>query len=486
MAAKPTNNPEAYEAYLRGRAVWNKLASGTEDYDEMVRHFSEAVKLDPQFALAWSFLSVAHSNQYWAFKSTPALAEEAKAALGEAKRLQPGLSETHFAEGMYDYKVLGDYEAALRAFAVVREISANSTAAIEFSAYVKRRQGKWDEAVRLHEESLEIDPRNPIILSEAALTYRALRRFTEAAVLVDRAREIEPEDPQLLTQRAEISLAQGDAVTAERLLKAVPIVNGDPETKMALVRFYTIERRYPEAIQALQTTLAQPEKFPAGFPALAAHYRAELALVEALAGKPTARGSLDRAQTEMTAVRREHDVTDWSRTLLLLVAAFRQDKATVDAVAAELAAHIRSDAFTASAFGKPSLRDARASGKQKPRSLFSRSRFKSPEAPASRRCCCAWIPCGIRSGAIRGSRNLRTRIRSSRPGFVRRSAAPELLGEKKARRKVLRVRLLMEASLAISSHGRPPTTCQQPRPPERGGVSPPLGDLHRCRRDPRS
>ena len=165
VSSKPTENSAAYEAYLRGLALWNKTTVLPEDSEEIVRNFSRAVELDPKFALGWAFLSVAHSYRYREFDPTPTRAAQAKETLDRARSLQADLGETHFADGMYQYKVRLDFEKALNAFQKARDLSANRAMAVEFSSYVKRRQGKWDEALRLHEESLEIDPRNPIILS---------------------------------------------------------------------------------------------------------------------------------------------------------------------------------------------------------------------------------------------------------------------------------------------------------------------------------
>ena len=94
--------------------------------------------------------------------------------------------------------------------------------AAEYSAYVKRRQGKWEEAIRLHEEALERDPRNPPLLSESAVTYRAVRRFPETDALLDRAREVEPENPRLLVQKVEAAAAQGNLEQAGRFLEHGP------------------------------------------------------------------------------------------------------------------------------------------------------------------------------------------------------------------------------------------------------------------------
>jgi TolB-like protein/Flp pilus assembly protein TadD len=353
VAAKPTENPAAYEEYLRGLAIWNKLTALPEDYDEMVRHFSRAVELDPKFALSWSFLSVAHSYNYKEFDPTPQRAAAAREALEHARNLQPNLGETQFAEGMYCYKVSLDFDQALEAFQKARERLAHRSLAIEFSSYVKRRQGKWDDALRLHGQSLEVDPRNPIILSEAALTYRALRRFEEARALIDRAREIEPGNAQLLVQKAEVFFAQGDSEAAGRLLKTVTVDVRDPQVTMTCVRFWVMMRQYPEAIRILQHVLAAPEKLPPAFGAIAANYRAELAITQALAENPEARAGLLRAREELTSIGAKGGEMSWTETLLLLVSGFLRDKATVDDVAAQLRHRIDADAMSG-----PSLEEA--------------------------------------------------------------------------------------------------------------------------------
>lgn len=346
VAAKPTESPEAYEAYLRGLAIWNKLTVLPEDYDEMIKHLSRAVALDPRFAIAWSFLSVAQSYNYRQFDSTPQRAALAKEALERARSLQPDLGEAHFAEGMYCYKVLQDYNKAFDAFQKARERSANRFMAVEFSSYVKRRQGKWDDALRLQVESLELDPRNPILLSETAVTYRALRRFDEASALIDRAREIEPENAQLIVQKAEVSVAQGDLAIADRLLKNIAIDGGDPVVTMAYVRFQMMKRQYPEAIRALKTVLAEPEKLPKALGAIAVNYRAELAITESLAGNPEAKAGLEQAREDLTPIHVQGSATNWTETMLLLVSGFLQDKATVDAMAAQLRDRIENDSLS--------------------------------------------------------------------------------------------------------------------------------------------
>ena len=343
VSSKPTNNPDAYEAYLRGLALWNRLTVLPKDSDEIIHYFSKAVELDPKFALGWSFLCVAVSYKYGEFDPTPARAAQAKEALDRARSLQPDLGEVDFAEGMYSYKVLRNFDKALESFQKARDRSANRNMAIEFSSYVKRRQGKWDEALRLHDESLEIDPRNPVLLSETAITYRALRRFNEAHALIDRAREIEPENIQLLALKAEMHFAQGDSVQAGRLLNDIRLDARDPVVAMACVRYWVMVRKFDVAIDALKRVVEGSEKLPE---AIAANYRGELAITEAVAGIPEAKVALERSREELTAIRSQGGNLHWTANVLLLVSGFLKDKATVDLVATELRDKIDSDALS--------------------------------------------------------------------------------------------------------------------------------------------
>ena len=348
VSAKPTNNAAAYEEYLRGLALWNKATSLPGDTDEIVRHLSQAVELDPKFALGWSFLSVAYSNSYAELAATEARAAKAKEALDNALALNPDLGEAHFAQGMYRYKVQRDFDGALESFQLARDHSANRAMAIEFSAYVKRRQGKWDDVLKLHAESLKLDPRNPTILAEVALSYRALRRFEEAQAVIDRAREIEPENTQLICQKAEMAFAAGDSATTKRLLKDVEVDASDPFVTMVCVRYRAMNRQFADAITELKKVVESPEVLTPGFSMIAVNYRAELAILEKLAGNPDAKSILERAREELVAARAESGDINWTNGMLLVVAGMLQDKATVESVAQHVQAKIKMDAMSAS------------------------------------------------------------------------------------------------------------------------------------------
>ena len=173
LAVKPTNNPEAYDAYLRGLALEARTRSFLSDQAKVVGFYERAGQLDPAFALAWARLSRANAQMYFAgLDSTSARRDAAERALNTAQKLQPNSPETLLAQAYYQYWVRRDYELAKATFARVRELLPGSSNVPGALALIARRQGHWDESVAYWEQTLVLDPRNTEWLAAAAETVR--------------------------------------------------------------------------------------------------------------------------------------------------------------------------------------------------------------------------------------------------------------------------------------------------------------------------
>src|SRR5438128_1461363 len=129
ITAKPTDNPEAYDAYLRGLAYGRKTSVAPANILSAQRYLREAVRLDPKFALAWAVLSNVDAAGYLTTTLQPTLAlrEEARQAAETALTLQPDLGEALHAKGYYYYSCLKDYDAAVRYFEQARQLLPNSS-----------------------------------------------------------------------------------------------------------------------------------------------------------------------------------------------------------------------------------------------------------------------------------------------------------------------------------------------------------------------
>jgi TolB-like protein/Tfp pilus assembly protein PilF len=196
IAAKPTDNVEAYDAYLRGLAYNLKTLTTPANSLGAQKYLREAVRLDPKFALSWALLSYVEARGYITqnLQPTAALREEARQAAETALTLQPNLGEAILAKGQYYYACLKDYDTAVRCFEQARQFLPNSSQIPESLAYVTRRRGQWDESEAYFDQAERHDPRNVSILTQHAQSYVQLRRFPEALRKLDQVLDIIPDD----------------------------------------------------------------------------------------------------------------------------------------------------------------------------------------------------------------------------------------------------------------------------------------------------
>jgi len=254
FGAKPTDNPEAYGAYLRGLAAEGESIDSVYSTQKAISFYKRAVHLDPTFGLAWSRLSRAHSSLYPSFGDST---EAAKRALETAQKLEPDLPETVLALAQYQYSELHDYDAAKTTFFRVSKMLPGSSEIPAALAQIARHQGKWEETVAYYGQALVFDPRNAELLTEAADNYEDLRRFDNALKLYDRALKIRPNDLDLLASKAGIYQAQGNLTEAARCLAGVNALTPSYEAVAQKVEQLIFERNFREAVQLLETRFDQ-------------------------------------------------------------------------------------------------------------------------------------------------------------------------------------------------------------------------------------
>jgi serine/threonine-protein kinase len=220
--ARPTDNMDAYNAYLRGREH-----SGSYDQaelDQAVAMFKRAAELDPGFALAYANLS---GNHTWAYLTRIDATEErkgrAKLAAERALEIDPDLPEGHMALGLYYDRCLGDSERAFEEFGIAAKHRPNNALLLSIMAGAHRRKGRWQEAVEGFERAKGLDPQNYDILNELARTYHFLRRFEEAAEVVERAIALAPDRVDAYVTRWSIYWSwYGPSPQSRRVLEQAP------------------------------------------------------------------------------------------------------------------------------------------------------------------------------------------------------------------------------------------------------------------------
>jgi tetratricopeptide (TPR) repeat protein len=258
LAVKPTNNPEAYDAYLRGLAFEARGALSLDLLLKAIDFYERAVRLDPNFALAWARLSRADAFLYSSTgDTTVARRDAAKRALENAQRLEPNSSETLLALGYYQYWALRDYGPAKTTFERVIKMLPGSSEVPTALGRVARREGHWDKSIAYFEQALTLDPRNVELLVDAAGTYTILRQFPAALKLYDRALDITPNDPNLMASKACIYQVQGNLQEAAKFLTDV---NAQTQSAAAFAdKLFQLglERNHGKAVRLLQTRLTQ-------------------------------------------------------------------------------------------------------------------------------------------------------------------------------------------------------------------------------------
>jgi serine/threonine protein kinase/Tfp pilus assembly protein PilF len=305
IAAKPTDNPHAYDAYLRGLAYTLKTGFTPANSLGAQKYLKQAVQLDPDFALGWALLSYVDASGYLtqSLQPTETLREEARQAANTALRLQPKLGEAVFAKGFYHYACLRDYDSAVDYLEQAHHLLPNNSRIPQSLAYVERRRGNWDKSEAYFNKAEKLDPRNVNLLSQHARSYVCLRRFPEALAKLEQILNITPDDIDTIVLKARIAQAQGDLPRAATLL--APLRLGADYANALETQVYQaiLESRPAAVIAQLKQILAKPDQ-------ALGYYNGELRFwlgwAQEVAGdRVAARESWSQARTELESFLKE-------------------------------------------------------------------------------------------------------------------------------------------------------------------------------------
>ncbi len=261
LEARPTQNMEAYEYYLRGNEFLNRGKDNDRDIKQGIDMYEKAVSLDQGFYQAYAYLARAQASYYWYhFDHSSERVAKAKAAVDKAYQIKSDAGEVHIALGYYYYWCMLDYEQSMKHFMVALEKQPKNTDILEGIGYVKRRQGKLDEAVEDLKLANELDPRSNMIAFNLGETYALLRNYEEAERWYDRALFLRAEYDRAFSWKARLFISRGDTDKARQVLedasKALGLFN--PSLIIypwVLVDIY--EGKYEEALKRLSSESSQ-------------------------------------------------------------------------------------------------------------------------------------------------------------------------------------------------------------------------------------
>jgi TolB-like protein/cytochrome c-type biogenesis protein CcmH/NrfG len=186
LAQKPTDNLEAYEAYLQARLLINRADYDQNNYIQAQEWLERALALDPEYAAAWAQMVVVNGQAVWiGYDNTPERVQAAADALANARRIAPDSSDTLAAEGEYLYRIDNNFPAAVSRFQSAHELAPGNGDILERLGVAQRRAGMFDAALDNFRSVIDLDPGNSRTPTLLADTLLALKRYDEARPLID-------------------------------------------------------------------------------------------------------------------------------------------------------------------------------------------------------------------------------------------------------------------------------------------------------------
>ncbi len=263
---KPTDDLVAFELYSRAIGFTPTFRGGTAGSGQQaIDLLNQAVARDPSFLEAYCQLALAHDQLYFfGFDHTSARLASAEAAIQEAFRIRPNAGEAHLARAQHLYNGYLDYEGALAELELARQTLPNNPRIFRVTAFIQRRQGRWEESMRNFERALELDPRNVNTLDNISDSYAALRRYAEQKSKLDRILVIEPNDLPAKMGRAFVELNwKADTRSLHQLIDEIRATNPAAMSKIvpAWLGCALVERDVSAVKEAL---LAAGEESPLG------------------------------------------------------------------------------------------------------------------------------------------------------------------------------------------------------------------------------
>jgi non-specific serine/threonine protein kinase len=297
VEGRPTENMEAYQAWLRGNEHWDIAGFDPEEFALAAGLYARAAALDPEFLEPLADLVSVHGVLYHGSRD-PEHRERMADALERAEALAPESPVVELARGTWAYYVEEDYPAAFAHYETAQRALPNDAEPLQLMAFIRRRQGRLEEAVELLGRVRELSPRDAHTRFELGRTLEALRRFEAADAAYAEAIGLEPDNVMLYSERAFLQVAwKGDLDAALEIARAAPQVAGTwGDTPVEELDF--LRRRWTVLRDRIE-----PRLDTAPDPAVEARDRLELAFAyRALGEDARARAVLEAALARLRGV----------------------------------------------------------------------------------------------------------------------------------------------------------------------------------------
>lgn len=253
LAARPTQNLSAYDAYLRSTINGSDPATIRRG----LAAADQAVALDSNFAAAWARVSLLNALLYVNSTATPANAHAAHDAAERAIALAPNGADGYIARAVYELSIAFDPAAARAASETAVRLAPSSSDAMRRLANTEAAVGQWAPALAHARQAAALDPRSPNGLDILTRTLLWLRRYPEGRAAAERAVALEPADLSMHLYRVISWLGQGDLAGARTALQDVSPTLDRSALAAYVAEYFDLYWALDSADRALVLTLPQ-------------------------------------------------------------------------------------------------------------------------------------------------------------------------------------------------------------------------------------
>jgi eukaryotic-like serine/threonine-protein kinase len=221
LAARPTGNLAAYDAYLKGLEIYSSTSDPIR-LRQAVSYFEQAVALDTAYAPAWARLSQATSFIKLVGAPAPGLVERSRFAAERALALAPDRPEGRLAMGDYLRRIKLDYAGAIEQYRQGERQSPSNADLFRGIGQAEQTLGRWDASLEHLGQAQRLDPRSAGTAQTLTQNLLWMRRYDEALASADRWIGVAPDNPFAYETKAMILVSRGDLVAARAVVEKSP------------------------------------------------------------------------------------------------------------------------------------------------------------------------------------------------------------------------------------------------------------------------
>ena len=266
MSNKPTENPEAYELYLKGRFFWNKRTG--QDLKTACDYFQQAIAIDPHYATAYAGLAESYILIPLFDAGSPQdYFPKAKAAAERAIELQETSAEAHTALGLLLCFSDVNFAQSEKEFKRAIELNPNyATAHHWYGNALLVALGRFDEAISENKRAVELDPLSLIINADLGSTFMMARQYDQAIAQLQRTLTLDNKFGYTHWNLGQALYLKGDTAAAIAEYQKARTLDDDPQIVALLGRAYADTGQKDQALELVRELEARArQQFVRGY-----------------------------------------------------------------------------------------------------------------------------------------------------------------------------------------------------------------------------